>query len=226
MGLVNPESLNATLDALDEAFFTGWRQSKADRVEAATWIADRQGLPGSYAGMFAPTAEDFRTGVRFFTGERMPTRAGTAHVLGEEACRALILLDVKEAAVRDALRRATDGIMKRVAKVSESGCGTYCCGKCTVAYWRHLAVGGLDHAERRLAAGMKVLKSRRHGAGRWRIFPFYYTLLALSEIDLPSSRNELRYAAPVCERLLRGEPKDNRFDSRRRRLAENVLAAC
>jgi hypothetical protein len=225
MGLVNTQSLNATLDALDETFFTGRRLNRADRVEAARWIAGRQGLPGSYSSMFAPTARDFATGIRFFTGEKLPTRAGTAHVLGEEACRALILLDVKEAAVQDALRRATDGITKRLSKIS-GPCGTYCCGKCTVAYWRHLAVGGLDHAERRLAAGMKVLRSRRDGAGKWRVFPFHYTLLALSEIDLSSSRNELRYAAPVCERLLKRAPKNDRFDTRRRHLAERVLAAC
>jgi len=226
MGLVNRQSLNATLDAVDDALFHGRRLSKAERTDAARWIAGRQGLPGSYSGMFAPTTQDFETGVRFFTGERLPTRAGTAHVLGEEACRALILLDVKEAVVQDALKRATDGIMERVAKINEPRRGTYCCGKCTVAYWRHLAVGGLEYPERRLAAGMKVLKSRRDGEGKWGIYPFYYTLLALSEIDLPSARKETQYAAPVCERILKRKPKDDKFDVRRRLLAERALERC
>ena len=226
MGLVNPRSLGATLDAVNDAFFNGRSLSKSQRAEAAKWIAGRQGLPGSYSGMFAPTGRDFSEGVRFFTGERLPSRAGTAHVLGEEACRALILLDVPLAGVRDALERATDGIMKRVAKVNGAQCGTYCCGKCTVAYWRHLAVGGLDEPGRRLAAGMKVLKSRRDGEGKWRIFPFYYTLLALSETDLPSARKELRYAAAVCERVLKRSPKGDKYDARRRTLLKRVLARC
>jgi len=226
MGLVNSRSLGATLDALNDAFFRGRRLAGAERMNAAKWIAARQGLPGSYSGMFAPTTRDFGHGVQFFTGDRLRSRGGTAHILGEEACRALILLDVPLAGVRDALARATDGIMKRVANVNEPRYGTYCCGKCSVAYWRHLAVGGLDEPERRLAAGMKVLKSRRDGEGKWRIFPFYYTLLALSEIDLASATKEMQYAAPVCERLLKRSSKGDKYGVRRRLLLERILAKC
>jgi len=104
--------------------------------------------------------------------------------------------------------------------------GTYCCGKCSCALWRHLSVGGLDKAERRLAAGVKTLKSRRDGNGRWKVFPFYYTLLALSEIDLPSAVSEMRYAAPSCERILKQSPKDGKYTQRRQLLAERVLAKC
>jgi hypothetical protein len=102
----------------------------------------------------------------------------------------------------------------------------YCCGGCSVALWRHLAVGGLEDAERRLAAGMRALKSHRKGDGRWQRFPFYYTLLALSEIDLPAAVREMRYAAPSCERVLKRSAKGDRFDRRRRLLAERVLAKC
>jgi hypothetical protein len=224
MGLVNTQSLNATLDAIDEAFFTGRRLSKADRVEAARWIAGRQGLPGSYQGMFAPTTRDFERGFQAFTGDRMRTRGGTAHVLSEEAARALMLLDVDEAAVREALRRATENITPHLESLDGPRAGFFCCGKCTVAYWRHLAVGGLDHAERRLAVGMKNLEAHRQDNGRWGFYPFWYALLALTEIELPSARRELKHAAPVCERILKGKPKDEPFAARRRRLAERVLA--
>ena len=226
MGVVNKQSLNATLDAIDEAFFFDRRLSKADRVEAARWIAGRQGLPGSYHGMFAPTKRDVERGFQAFTGDRMRTRVGTAHVLSEEAARALILLDVDEAAVRDALRRATESITPYLEPLDGPRAGFYCCGKCTVAYWRHLAVGGLDHAERRLAAGMKQLKARRQDNGRWGLYPFWYTVLALTEIELPSARRELRHAGPVCERILKRKPKDEPFAARRRAVAEQVLSKC
>ena len=225
MTLVHPNSLAATLDAVNDAFFDGRSLSPSERREAATWIAGRQGRPGSYADMFAPTDRDFREGATLFTGEMIRTRAGMAHVLGEEACRALILLDVAGGGVEKALDRATLGMARRL-KPRDLLRGTYCCGKCTCALWRHLAVGGLENAECRLAAGMKALKFRRDGRGRWRVFPFYYTLLALSEIDLPSSIKEMRYAAPACEKYLKRSPRDDTFDRRRRVLAERILAKC
>ncbi len=224
MKIVYPRSLAATLDAVNDAFFYGRRLSKTDRLQVAKWIAGRWGKPGSYAGMFAPTKKDFAEGIRFFTGESIKTRAGTAHILGEEACRTLILLNVTNKDVTDALAGATAGMLTRLAKEVRSG--MYCCGKCSCSLWRHLAVGGLDNAERRLAAGMKALKLRRDGNGRWKVFPFFYTLLALSEIDLPSAVAEMRYAAPSCERILQRSPKDDKFAQRRRLLAERVLENC
>ena len=53
MRLVKPSSLAATLDAVNESLFFGRRLTKADRRAAARWIAGRQSLPGSYAGVTA-----------------------------------------------------------------------------------------------------------------------------------------------------------------------------
>lgn len=230
MTIVNTKSLAEMVDRVDEAFFFGSSISGAQREEAAQWIASRQGLPGSYAGMFAPTERDFKEGVRVFTGERMRSRAGTAHILGEEACRALILLEVHTTNVEKALANASAGMMhslkKRGDRPTAQTSGTYCCGTCSASLWRHLAVGGLENPERLLAAGLKTLKAHRLGTGRWKRFPFYYTLLALSEIDLPSAVQELGYAAPSCERLLKRSPKNGKYDFRRRVLAERILEMC
>jgi hypothetical protein len=226
MSLVKAGSLTATLDGVNAALFAGEKLAKADRVEAARWIAGRQGLPGSYAGMFAPTERDFREGVRVFTGERMRTRAGTAHVLGEEAMRALVLFDVSDRGVQAALARAREGMEAALRGLEAKGhaAGRYCCGTCSVAFWRNLAVGGLARAERRLAQAMKELRAARLGDGKWRPFPFWYTLLALSEIALPGALAEVRYAAPVCERYLARPGKPDVFGQRRRAVAERALA--
>jgi hypothetical protein len=90
-----------------------------------------------------------------------------------------------------------------------------------------MLAGGLAEADAEawLAAGVKGLRGHRAGNGRWRRFPFFYTLLALSEMEVPGAVGEMRYAAPVCERLIRGEAKaGDRFGERRRALAERVLA--
>ena len=169
MGLLRRKSLAATLDAVDGALFDQRPLTGGRREEVARWIAGRQGLAGAYAHMFAPTAADFEGGIRLFTGESVGSRAGTAHILGEEACRALILLDVPS--TRRALERASEGLAARLAAAHGSRpAGMFCCGTCSVALWRHLAAGGLDHGERRLAAGLEALRKHRDGRGRWADF--------------------------------------------------------
>jgi hypothetical protein len=228
MTLIHPHSLAATLDGVEEAFFAKRPLPAAQRQRVAEWIAGRQGLPGSYAGMFAPAGGDWN-GTTVFTGERIVSRAAVSHVLGEEACRTLILLGKRWAGVRQALTLATRGMMSRLrppnVKPTAIG-GMYCCGICSVALWRHLVVGGLSEPERRLAAGMKALKVHRKGGGQWRRFPFWYTLLALGEIRAPGARTEMRYAVPVCEQYLERAPRDGKYTQRRRLVAKQVLEKC
>jgi len=45
MSLIHPTSLAQTLDAVNEAFFFGKQLAKAEKEEAANWLAGRQGLP-------------------------------------------------------------------------------------------------------------------------------------------------------------------------------------
>jgi len=204
--LIHRDSLALTLDAIAERSL-----SKSQRREVGRWIAGRQGLAGSYAGMAAPTAKDFRQGHTVFTGERVRSRAATAHILGEEAGRALLRLGVP--AVKNPIM---------LARLNSSPAGFYCCGICTIAFWRHLLAGGFNHQRTRLRAGLRVLKSHRLGNGQWRRFPFWYTLLALSEMNLPAAQAEMRYAAPVCQRHLRRR-STGKFAARRRQLAEKIL---
>ena len=205
MTLLYTRSLAATLDAINEALFYQRRITNEEKKEAARWIASRQGLPGSYADMFAPTEEDRKEIPRVFTGEKPGSLASASHILGEEACRALILLDVADREVRQALEHARHGIMSRLPK--QRPYGMYCCGTCTPAFWRHMTAKELDGGEHCLSAGVQVLRALRAGNGRWRAFPFYYTLLALSDMEFPGAFEEMRYAAPVCERYFMRSPR-------------------
>ena len=225
MKILYPGSLGTTVDAINEAFFFSKPLNTPQKRAAAKWIADRVGQCGSYAGMPAPTKKDFTQGTRLFTGETLKSRASIAHILGEEACRAMSILDRDKRSVHKALAIATSGMIQRLQQ--EKRPGMYCCGQCSCAMWRHLAAGGLDKAEKRLAAGVKALKAYRDGMGKWKRFPFYYSLLALTEIDLRSAVTEMQYAAPVCERLLsRRSAINNKYSQRRRAVAERVLSMC
>ena len=226
MKLINQNSLASTLDAVNEAFFYNRPLSKSERTQAAKWIASRQGLPGSYADMFAPTKKDYRNGLTLFTGEKITTRVGLSHILGQESCRILLLLNVTSADVKSALQRATAGFMEPMKQYIVADKGMYCCANCSCAFWRRLSAGELENGEWILAAAIKTLKSFRDGRGRWKRFPFYYTLLVLNEIELPIARKEMQYAAPACERLLKRQTKRDKISRRRRTLAERILERC
>ena len=226
MALLNKGSLAATVDAVNEALFFRRDVPQAESAKVARWIAGRVGVSseerfrkGSYRGMFAPTEADFAGGIRVFTGERMPSRAGTAHVLGQEACRVMALLNAGGLTHKEALYRARQWMLVPGAVRG----GTYCCATCSCAMWRHLSVSDMRGAEARLDAGMKTLRQSRAGDGRWRKFPFYYTLLALMDIDLKTARDELHYTTPLCESLLKRGPSAGKYDERRRKLMDKVL---
>ena len=221
MKILNKNSLAITIDNLNNAFFYGKKIDAREKSDIADWIVSRQGLPRSYAGMFAPTEADFKTGIALFTGEKVKTMAATAHILGEEASRALILMKDRRKSTIVALELATEGFLERLNHEGRTK-GTYCCGTCTPSYWRHLLAGGLKNQEQELRAGMVDLKKHRDGKGRWRRYPFYYTLLALNEIDLELVMDELRYVAPVMERAMRRKP-NGRYGLRRFDLMARIL---
>jgi hypothetical protein len=227
VNLLDETSLAGTVDAVNAAFFFGEDVPQEERKRTARWIADRQGLEGSYRGvMFAPTDKDMADGMRIFTGRKVGSGGGARHVIGEEACRVLRLLEVHDDGVGGALERAT-AYMAAQIKGDALARGMFCCGRCTPSVWRHILVGGLAEgpAADFMHAGLRTLKKYRLETGKWRFFPFHYTLLALSEMDLPAAVAEMRHAAPACERVLERKPK-NEYDRRRHTVAERVLAKC
>jgi hypothetical protein len=226
MKLLHANSLASTLDAFDELLFMGRSVPKVEKKSLVRWLASRQGLPGAYRGMFAPTQKDYRRGIKLFTGEKVTSGAAIGHILGEEASRVLIMLDGSLPEAREALKKSNKGMIKALMSCDTSTRvrGFYCCGTCTAALWRHLAVGGLSKSKRRLVDGLRVLKRYRDGTGKWRRFPFYYTLLALSEIDRKLAANEIHYVAPGCERLIKRYKAKGKIAQRRKILLERILA--
>ena len=226
--LLDRHSLGSTLDSLSESLFFEENIPAAQRTAAAKWIARRQGLPGAYAGMFAPTERDAR-GIRLFTGEPVRSRVGIAHQLGEESCRILTALRMKDRIVQAALRRAVEGMAARLAEAGRSGfdTGVYCCGTCSAGYWRNLALHLFPRAEERLRNGLRQLKQLRRGDGTWRRFPFYYTSLALTEIGPELARAEMQYAAARWRRILpRLAAAEDSIARRRAAVGRRLLEQC
>ena len=219
--LIHQSSLSATVDAVNEAIFFGKAIAAKDRRHVARWIAARQGLPGAYGELFAGFAPEL-AGIRLFTGERV-TSASARHILGEESCRALLLLKSDDVAATAALTRATTWLIERVEKAAtdspRNNAGAYCCGKCTVGLWRNILAGGLDRQDLRLRLGLSKLRSMRDGQGGWRAFPFWYTVLALTEMDRAETRGELRYASARIRAEAKRAAGSSPFARRRNALA-------
>ena len=226
--LINKASLSQTVDALNAAYFEGRTLTAAERGRTARWIAARQGLPGGYGGTFAGFPSERSSGIVLFTGERI-TSASARHILGEETSRALRQLRVRDANVTRALQAADSGLMRCLERAAgdprHSNPGLFCCGKCSVGLWRNLLADGLDRREERLRRGASHLRSMRDGDGQWRKFPFWYTVLALSEMDSTEARAELKYASPALERAASRAVPSAVYGRRRHELAVRALNA-
>jgi hypothetical protein len=224
--LIDTASLSQTVDAVNAAYFSGRRLAAVERGRAARWIAARQGLPGSYGGTFAGFPSERLEGIVVFTGERI-TSASARHILGEEASRALRLLRVRDRSITGALEAAEDGLMRCLARAAEDprkrNPGLYCCGKCSVGLWRNLLAGGLNRREERLRRGALHLRSVRDREHGWRTFPFWYTVLALSEMESAEAKAELKYAAPALERAASRAVPSAILARRRQELAARAL---
>jgi hypothetical protein len=126
------------------------------------------------------------------------------------------------------LETVTDNLLDMLRSAEEGGKakGTFCCGPCTVALWRHMAVGGLSDYAKNLNAGLAVLRAHQNGKGTWKRFPFFYTLSALAEVpDLPNAKRAINYALPECEKRVGKLKPSSEFSRRRRDLLMRVLEA-
>ena len=189
-------------------------------------VGKAPGLARRVTDTFAGFEVERAKGINVFTGERI-TSASARHILGEETCRVLRLLEPRDANTKAALERASSGLLGRLQQAAQdprnTNPGRYCCGKCTVGLWRNLVVGGLDRQAERLQKGVKYLRSMRDGAGKWRVFPFWYTVLALSEIDLSEAIKELAYAAPILEHAASRPRVSTDYARRRQAVARRAL---
>lgn len=119
--MLNTTSLSATLDGVSQAFFFREAIIPSDASSTAAWIASRQGKPICYGEMFGLFEDEYRSGVRLFTGELLPRSASARHVMGEEAVRALLLLNDSSTEVQAAQSLAVDWMESRLIEYPEPG---------------------------------------------------------------------------------------------------------
>ena len=217
--ILDTSSLIKTIDHINEIHLQGETISSKENLEIAHWIVAQQGQKGSYRGMPAPTQADFDHGIRTFTGEGLAA-ASARHITGQEAARVTWLLGSSDPAIRRAYEQATTWMHDNE---EFHNTGTFCCGRCTLAFWRHYWVGDFKQKEDHLNRGIQLLKSRRTGDGRWHRFPFYYAIYTLIDIALEPALAELRYSRSLLEKYANNS-RDDVYSNRRRAIMIKALA--
>jgi len=121
------------------------------------------------------------------------------NVLSHRAVRVLKRLADGDPRIDHAVEHALDAF--RDDCYAKDHCAIGECAHSAISYMRLSAhLGGDGHREW-IERELAVLQARRLKPGRWKGFPFYYTLLALLELPGEIANGELRHAVPACLRV-------------------------
>jgi hypothetical protein len=217
---VDPKSLSRTIDLANDALEAGLEIPQAERDAVVAWLLDRQSRTGRDIGAFEPLPEDLSGGAHLYTGERLRTNLAARNVLTAEAARLLLLFGGDDLEVRAAVDRAASRL--DVSCFVRGDCAVGECAHSSVAHLRLL--GALQPNSPAVVRRIGVIREHRDERGRWRSFPFYYTVFTLSEVGAGAAKAELRYALPACERALSRSAKTPVYDARRRAILNRILS--
>jgi len=227
MKYLDRTSLFQTVDNVSEALLFNMKIDADEKKEIADFIVNQQGKPKTYADTFAPTENDLKHDLILFTGERIKTNAGKCHIIGEESCRILRVLNIQTDQLKTALQKADIGLRNRISKgILDPRYihGTYCCKSCSCGLWLNLSSGGLNNDKEMLISGLGYLKRLRDNKGKWIGFPYYYTLYVLNEIEINIAIEEMKYAASIIEsKLKKNRIDNNKYELRRNYISEQIL---
>ena len=218
-------SLAKTIDSLNECLFYNKSLPKKELNYLFNIVNDRQMHTGTNIGQISLTPNDYVEGSRLFTGERLHTKLAVKNILTQETFRVISISDENNTNTNGSLELAnkwlTESCFAEFCSVGE------CCHS-TIGYMRYLNTIKPKNTKKTLITFIELLKQYRNKMKRWEGFPFYYTLLALSEIDLIEAKNELRFALPACERMINGieNVNVNIYSQRRLDIIRQVFSQC
>ncbi len=199
--ILDKSSLATTLWNLEKIRTNNTKYSQKEIDEALNWIIKQQKKPARYGLCFAaPTDKDYNSTI-LPTGEKMKSRACTAHLLGEEAFWALAKWRGPDAT---GVKIGLTGMLGRAGRYPASADkGRYCCSICSLAFWRALRASGLKEGQYFIERGLSTMSLIRDSKRGWKSFQFGYSIFALSSLEHPLADKELKYAGGRIERSLK-----------------------
>jgi hypothetical protein len=222
---VMENSLYQTVTDAAAHLFLGGTFVPAERDELAAWILAHQNRQRGFS--FYPMVAERERGIRLLSGERLQTTLAADNAVEMETLRLLALIQPHAPQVQrlfQAAERRLSGVCYgRVCSKGE-------CAHASLSVLRYHTARGAERSAGMIRRGLEALRGDRTGTGKWRSFPFYYTLLWLAELPDgldEGARVELSYARGRCERLLSrmeaGTP-EKAFDRVRARVLQDALA--
>jgi hypothetical protein len=200
MNLIEERSLYRTVTNVARHLFFGGTLTPSERSELASWILARQNR--RRGSSFYPTVAEREHGIRLLSGEKPQTVLAAVNAVEMETLRLLALLQPDEPQVQSLFEIAE----QRLSGVCYgSVCTTGECAHASISVLRYRTARGAARSAGMIARGLETLCRARTGEGKWRHFPFYYTLLWLTELPTGPDEHahaELSYARDRCERLL------------------------
>ncbi|MDF1537323.1 MAG: hypothetical protein P1Q69_00240 [Candidatus Thorarchaeota archaeon] len=154
------------------------------------------------------------------TGEKLSTKLAVKNIGVVQDARLLSSLNAPDNTDRFNHQKLDEWIKKQCFT---RFCGAGECRHSSMAYLRYLGTFGDDVSKARVDKFVRKLSEYRDGGGRWKGFPFYYTLLVLSELTNQDARTELQYAVPACQRAMKRIGRKDPFAKIRQEILSNVL---
>ncbi|HUU76738.1 MAG TPA: hypothetical protein VMX55_00230 [candidate division Zixibacteria bacterium] len=216
------KSFAEIIDDHNELYFKNKLLKNNSSDDLIKFICSRQIQESFKKGSFSFSPRDYQLGKWLFTGERIVTNLAIRNILSMDATR-ILLFNRKQS------ENVNEVIEKSHVWMEHSCFSKFCttgeCKHSSTAFARYFVTLDQEENEIRLNDFVKTLSNFRNNKGKWGGFPFYYTLLALLEIQTSKAKKELQFAAPACEKNLKQLSNINpKYSERRLEIIKRVLA--
>ncbi|MHA1906020.1 MAG: hypothetical protein ACW98Y_01895 [Candidatus Thorarchaeota archaeon] len=157
---------------------------------------------------------------RLITGEKLATKLAVKNIKAVQKARLLSSLNAPSTEDLQKLLSLEDWIAEQCfAKF----CAVGECRHSSIAYLRYLGTFDDESTKSKVDSFVNLISKHRDGKGRWKGFPFYYTLLVLNELKTEVAKKEIEYAIPACQRAMNRLKESDGFYSLKYNTLVNIL---
>jgi hypothetical protein len=221
MNITDEGNLFKTITNAAMFLFNGGSYTPSENVILTRWILSHQ---NRYKGfIFYPTQADRENGIRLFSGEKPKTKFLADNAVELETLRILALIQPEALEVQQILQKANERLFRLCFA---NGCIQGECAHASIAFMRYLTAYNVNGSSDKFGQTLEILKQKRSGDGKWHDFPFFFTLLWLTDLPYSFAYDELSYSHDYCKRLLvKKQPAREQIDLVKEMILQKALLA-
>jgi hypothetical protein len=221
MNITDEGILYKTITNAAMFLFNGGSYTPSENVILTRWILSHQ---NRYKGfIFYPTQADRENGIRLFSGEKPKTNFLADNAVELETLRILALIQPEAPEVQQVLQKAYERLFRLCFA---NGCTQGECAHASIAFMRYLTAYNVNGSSDKFGQTLEILKQKRSGDGKWHDFPFFFTLLWLTDLPYSFAYDELSYSHDHCKRLLvKKQPAREQIDLVKEMILQKALLA-